>query len=240
MHFSLKQKQALHPFNILIFVLSIYVIFALLIDAFVKLSPETSQLLRDIDHSICVIFFIDFLTRFFTAKNKAHYMRWGWIDLISSIPVFDFFLVARLFRVVQLRRVLRAFRSMRMILKYYFKDKVKSAFTSVGIIAILMVIFSAITVLDVEKNAPNSNIKTAEDALWWAYVTITTVGYGDKYPVTTVGRIIAVGLITVGMGLFGTFTAYIASWFVEKREEEEDFRERKMERKTVDEESGRP
>jgi voltage-gated potassium channel len=239
MHFSIKQRQALHPFNLLIFILSVYVIIALLVDAFAKLSPETSKLLRDIDHAICVIFFIDFLTRFFSAKDKLEYMKWGWVDLISSIPIFDIFLVARLFRVVQLLRVLRAFRSMRMIIKYYFKDKVKGAFTSVGIIAILMVIFSAITILDVEKHAPNSNIKTAEDALWWAYVTITTVGYGDKYPVTTTGRIIAVGLITVGMGLFGTFTAYIASWFVEKREEEEQAKEKRRERKTIDEESGR-
>ena len=71
----------------------------------------------------------------------------------------------------------------------------------------------AIGILQVEKD-PNSNIKTAEDALWWAYVTITTVGYGDKYPVTTEGRLIAVVLMTGGVGLFGTFTAYIASWFV--------------------------
>ncbi|WP_338327313.1 potassium channel family protein [Porphyromonas gingivalis] len=59
-----------------------------------------------------------------------------------------------------------------------------------------------------------SNITTAEDAIWWSYVTITTVGYGDKYPVTTEGRIIAMFLMTAGVGLFGTFTAYIASLFV--------------------------
>ena len=63
----------------------------------------------------------------------------------------------------------------------------------------------------------NSNIKTAEDAIWWAWVTITTVGYGDKYPVTTEGRIIASFLMTAGVGLFGTFTGFIASWFLEKK-----------------------
>ena len=60
----------------------------------------------------------------------------------------------------------------------------------------------------------NSNIKTAEDAIWWAYVTITTVGYGYKFPITTEGRVIVALLMTVGMALFGTFTAYLASWFV--------------------------
>ena len=67
----------------------------------------------------------------------------------------------------------------------------------------------------------NSNIKTAEDATWCAYVTITTMGYGDKYPVTTEDRIIAALPMTVGVGLFGTFTAYLASWFVGEGKREE-------------------
>ena len=58
-------------------------------------------------------------------------------------------------------------------------------------------------------------------AIWWSYVTITTVGYGDKYPVTTEGRIIAMFLMTAGVGLFGTFTAYIASLFVSDNKKEE-------------------
>ena len=76
-----------------------------------------------------------------------------------------------------------------------------------------MVIFSSIAILQVEDTT-NSNIKTAEDAIWWAYVTVTTVGYGDKFPVTTEGRIIAAALMTVGVGLFGTFTGFLASYFV--------------------------
>lgn len=76
-----------------------------------------------------------------------------------------------------------------------------------------MIIFSSIAILQVEVDT-NSNIKTSEDAIWWAYVTITTVGYGDKFPITTEGRMIVALLMTVGVGLFGTFTAYLASWFV--------------------------
>jgi len=66
-----------------------------------------------------------------------------------------------------------------------------------------------------------SNIKVTEDATWWAYVTITTLGYGDKFPVTTEGRMIAALLMTVGVGVVGTFTAYLASWFVGGGEEVE-------------------
>jgi len=69
-------------------------------------------------------------------------------------------------------------------------------------------------------NPPNSNIKTAEDALWWAYVTITTVGYGDRFPVTTEGRLIASLLMTAGVGLFGTFAGYISSLFIQTNQKD--------------------
>jgi len=211
MHISFKQKQALHPFNIVIFVLSSYVVIALLVDAFVDLSPEFSKLLHEIDYFICFFFFIDFLIRFFTAKSKLEYMRWGWIDLISSIPVFDFFLAGRMFRIIQLLRVIRAFRSMNLILKYFFKNKVQGAFTSVGIVAILMIIFSAIGILGVEKDAPGSNIRTAEDALWWSYVTITTVGYGDISPVTPLGKMVASLIMLLGYGIIAVPTGILTT-----------------------------
>ncbi|MFM7664706.1 MAG: potassium channel family protein, partial [Bacteroidota bacterium] len=104
---------------------------------------------------------------------------------------------------------------------HIFTNKAQGAFTSVSIIAILLIIFSAIGMLQVETD-PNSNIKTAEDAIWWSYSTMATVGYGDKYPVTTEGRIIAAILMTAGVGLFGTFTAYIASWFVIDKNENKE------------------
>jgi voltage-gated potassium channel len=143
-------------------------------------------------------------------------MKWGWIDLISSIPTLDFLRAGRALRLIRLIRVLRAFRSTKNLISHIYKSKTQGTFTTVSVIAILMVIFSAIAILQVE-NDPNSNIKTAEDAIWWSYVTITTVGYGDKYPITTEGRFIAAILMTVGVGLFGTFTAFLASYFVEDR-----------------------
>lgn len=225
-----EQKQALHPINILVFFLSLYVIIALIVDTFFPLSQEVHLLLQEVDYVVCVIFFIDFLHRFFTAKSKLRYMRWGWLDLLSSIPM-NFFLAGRLFRIFQLIRVVRAIRSIELITHFFIRNKVRSAFTSAAMLAFLMIVFCSIGILQFEKNVANSNIKTAEDALWWSYVTITTVGYGDKYPVTTEGRILAVLLMTVGVGLFGTFTAYVASWFVAKNDakrEEEEEQERKQ------------
>lgn len=140
-------------------------------------------------------------------------MQWGWIDLISIIPVIDYFRVARLLRIIRLLRILRAFRSTKKIVSHIFKNKAEGTFTTVSIIAVMLLIFSSIAILQVENRA-ESNIKTAEDAIWWAYVTITTVGYGDKFPITTEGRIIAAILMTGGVGLFGTFTAFASSWFL--------------------------
>lgn len=209
-----QKDEKLGTLNLIVTFLSIYVLGALLFDTLYVLPPETSRLLNYIDNSICILFFIDFCVRFFTAENKLKFMHWGWIDLISSIPMVDALRIGRLFRLIRLLRIIRAFRSTRQLVHHIFKNKAKGTLTSVSIFAIMLIIFSAIAILQVEKD-PNSNIKTAEDAMWWAYVTITTVGYGDKFPVTTEGRIIASVLMTAGVGLFGTFTAYIASLFVE-------------------------
>lgn len=200
--------------NIIVIILSIYVLGALIVDTIFVLPTETSILLNYIDTTICTFFFIEFSIRFFRAKSKWKFMRWGWVDILSSIPMIGFLRAGRILRLIRLLRVVRAFRSTRHLVNHIFANKVQGTFTSITVIALLLLIFSSIGILQVETD-PNSNIKTAEDAIWWAYVTITTVGYGDKYPVTTEGRIIAAILMTAGVGLFGTFTAFVASWFVE-------------------------
>ena len=209
--------------NILVLVLSIYVLSAFFIDLIFKLPAEISALLNIFDQAICLVFFIDFVIRFRQAESKAKFMKWGWIDLLSSIPVLDFMRAGRLLRLVKLVRILRALRSARLLYSVIFRNKIQGAFSMVALIGVLTIIFSSIAILQVE-DAPESNIKTAEDALWWTYTTITTVGYGDRYPVTTEGRFIAAILMTVGVGLFGTFTAYVASWFVTNTNEENEIR----------------
>lgn len=199
--------------NLLIIILSFYVLSSLIIETFFTLPKEISKVLNYVDNLICVIFLFDFTLRFKKAENKLKFMKWGWIDLISSVPTLDFMRAGRLLRLIRLIRLIRAFRSTRHIVEHVFKNKMQGTLTSVTIISVLMLLFSSIAILQFET-APNSNIKTAEDAIWFSYSTITTVGYGDKYPVTIEGRIIAAILMTVGVGLFGTFTAFVSSWFV--------------------------
>jgi voltage-gated potassium channel len=211
---SLENKNdKLGVLNIIVIILSIYVLCALIVDTAIVLPPETSRLLNYIDVAICIFFFFEFCIRFFKAENKLKFMAWGWIDLVSSIPMIGILRVGRIFRLIRLLRIIRAFRSTRKLVNHLFINKANGAFVSVFSIAILLLIFCSIAILQVETD-PNSNIKTAEDAIWWAYVTITTVGYGDKFPVTTEGRVIAAILMTAGVGLFGTFTAYVSSWFI--------------------------
>jgi voltage-gated potassium channel len=199
--------------NLLILILSIYVLVILLMNTLFKFPPEVSRMLDIVDNAICFVFLIDFVNRFSKAPNKLKFMRWGWIDLVSSIPAVDILRPGRTLRLIRLLRILRAFRSTKHLMQHFFQRRRQGALNAACIIAILMIMFSSIAILQVEDD-PSSNIKTAEDAIWWAYVTITTVGYGDKFPVTTEGRVIATLLMTAGVGLFGTFTAYLASWFV--------------------------
>ena len=210
-------KKELNLFNIIILVLSLYVLISLIVTTFFVLSDEVTVLLNYVDNLICIIFLVDFAIRFKKANNKLVFMKWGWIDLISSIPYIDFLRAGRVLRLIRLIRVFRAFKATKLIFEHINKNKKQSALTSVALISFLMVIFSSIAILQFEKDV-NSNIKTAEDAIWWSYVTITTVGYGDKFPITTEGRIIGAILMTTGVGIFGTFTALVSSWFIQNKD----------------------
>lgn len=204
--------------NIAVIILSFYALGALLIETFWKLPTETAKLLHYFDNIICAFFLVEFIHNFYKAESKTKFMKWGWIDLVASIPMIEVLRFGRIFQLIRLLRIIMAFRTARHLVSHVFHNKAKGTLTSALVLAILLIIFSSISILQVEKS-PNSNILTAEDAIWWAYTSITTVGYGDKYPVTIEGRIIAVVLMTFGVGLFGTFTAYLASLFLEKKSE---------------------
>lgn len=199
-------------YELFMLALSIFVLIVLFLTYLPKLDPEIKGILRVTDDVVCIIFLGDFLYHFFTAKSKLEYMKWGWLDLLSSIPMMEMGRFARITRILRIIRLLRGIRSARYIVKYISKNKAMSMMYSMMFILITMITIGAICILHFER-AGNSNISTAEDAIWWAFVTVTTVGYGDYYPVTTGGRVIASALMLVGIGLFGSYTGYMASWF---------------------------
>ena len=211
------RAEKIDPQQVVSLVLSLYVLGALIFETLFRVSGPTLELLDKIDFIICFFFLYDFAVRFYKAESKLNFMKWGWIDLISSIPFWGGFQWARTVRIV---RILRAFRSTRILVSFLYRDSSRGTLVSAVLIAILMMIFSSIAVLNFET-APKSNIKGPEDALWWAFTTVSTVGYGDKYPVTTEGRITAVILIMCGVGLFGVYTAFIAKLFVAEGQKED-------------------
>jgi len=208
-------------FQILILILSVYVLCALFVQTVFVLPAQVDLLIESLDFAICLLFIADFFARLYKAPSKMSFLKWGWIDLVSSMPMFDFLRWGRLVRIVRILRILRAFRSTKVLLSNYFNNRAKGTFAAVTMISLLMVIFSSIAILNLE-NTPESNIKTPSDALWWSFATITTVGYGDRFPVTHEGRFIAALLMTTGVGLFGTFTAYVASLFMEAEHKKEE------------------
>lgn len=201
-------------YQLLMLVLCIYALGVLAVQTAAKLRPETRDILDLADYAVCVIFFVDFLIDLWRASDRRKYLfTWGWLDLLSSIPIFHITRWARAARVVRIFRLLRGLRAARILTVVVVKRRVQSVFLAASLVALLLVVFSSIAVLTVET-APESNIKSAEDAVWWAFATITTVGYGDRYPVTSEGRFVAAILMCSGVGLFGSFSGLLAAWFV--------------------------
>lgn len=208
-----SERTALDKFQIVILVLSVYVLAALLVQTIFRLSPETDILIDRIDFIICMVFLFHFFWRLYHAKNKGAFLKWGWIDLVSSIPAFDLLRLGRLVRLIRILRVVRAFRSTKHLVRHLSRNRAETTFATVALICFLMVLSSSIAILNVE-DAPDSNIKTPSDALWWSFFTFTTVGYGNKFPATPEGKVITALLTTAGIALLGVFTALLADRFI--------------------------
>lgn len=222
-----RHNQSVHgdrhgPYLLFSLALSIFAIGALAAEVLLVVDSRTKEILGYTDTAICALFFVDFLTSFYQAPSKWRYLvRWGWLDLISSIPTITVLRFGRAARIVRILRVLRAIRSAKILAEVILLRRAHGTFLAAALTAFLLVVVSSITILHVET-APNSNIKTAEDAVWWSIVTITTVGYGDRFPVTSEGRFIGGVLMFAGVGLFATFSGFVAAWFLRPGETKQD------------------
>lgn len=205
--------QELGPFQLILLALSLLVLGMIGAETLLDLPAETSRVVRWVDDVVCAMFFIDFVVRFRQAESKGAFMKWGWLDLLSAVPVVDSLRWARLFRVVRLLRMLRAAKSLRVVLAHLFGERAGHGLAPVVATTFLVLALSSAGILLVE-HAPESNIRTAGDALWWSVSTVTTVGYGDRYPVTREGRFIAAALMIAGVGMFGALSGTVAGFFL--------------------------
>jgi len=172
-----------------------------------------STLLRTIDTFVCVVFLIDFGVRLYRAPDKVEFMKWNWIDLAASIPEVEFLRLGRFVRLLRIIRLLRAVRSSHRLLNLLLKQRFQSGIASVSLMLFLLLTFSSVAILFFERS-PEASIKTAGDAVWWSVCSLTTVGYGDVYPISFEGRVLAMIVLLCGVGLFGTVSGMMASFFV--------------------------
>ncbi len=184
------------------------VVFLLAFAAPIAFPDEPEWITRLCEHVVTaawVVFALDYFVRLVMATNKWLFVRTNLLDL--AVVVLPFLRPLRLVRLLALLSVLNraGTRSLR--------GRVV-AYTAAA--AVLLIIIGALAMTDAERNAPDATITNLGDGFWWATTTITTVGYGDTYPVTVTGRFIATGLMVGGIAVLGVVTATIASWLVQR------------------------
>ncbi len=150
-------------------------------------------------------FAIDYVVRLVLSRDRGRFVRHNVVDLlVVAVPLL------RPLRLLQLVRVLEVLhRSAAASLRGRVATYV------LGGTALVMVVAS-LAVLDAERGEQGANINGFGDAVWWSFATITTVGYGDHYPVTEAGRFVAAGLMVAGIALLGVVTAWLASWLIDR------------------------
>jgi voltage-gated potassium channel len=215
-----RTAQHGNAYNIFILVLTVQSLLIMLL-LILPLDEATLTTLRAFDNVVCVIFLIDFAINLARSRPRREYFVYqrGWLDLIGSIPSLGFFPIAGLLRLARLSRVARIARLLqgqnkRALVRDVVDNRGQYALFITFLAAFVVLSFSTVAVIQFESHSPDSNIKTGGDALWWGLVTITTVGYGDRFPMTFLGRAMGVFVMFAGVGIIGSLASILASILV--------------------------
>ena len=209
-----------NSYNIFILVLTIFSLILMVLQL-LPLSQAEKDLLLVYDNAVCVIFLLDFAMNLVRAKPKRAYFigERGWLDLLGSIPtlgVLQFTALLRLARLSRLARITKLLRGQAgkdLVIDVLANRSQYATFITI-LLAGMVLSFASLIVLEVESRSPDANITTGGDALWWGLVTITTVGYGDFFPVTTIGRLTGAFVMFAGIGIIGALASILASLLV--------------------------
>jgi len=182
--------------------------------------PESREIIRVCDIVLSAILLLDCGFRLIIAPSRRDYLlrKHGWADILGSLP-FPAVRLARFFRIVRVIRLLRD-AGLRRLRRAVLRDRAGSMLMGVLFLTLVLIEVVSTLILAIEVRVAGSNIHTPSDALWWTYVTIATVGFGDRYPVTDPGRVVGAMTMTVGVVLFGALTAFLADKFVRPRASE--------------------
>ncbi len=209
-----------NSYNIFILVLTIFSL-AIMVVLLLPLDQDTRDLVNLYDNLICVVFLADFAYNLTGAKPRRAYFvgQRGWLDLLGSIPSIGVFQLGALLRLARLSRLARITRLLRgqagkdLVIDVLQNRGQYATFITI-LLAGMVLSVASVLVLQFESRDPNANITTGGDAIWWGIVTITTVGYGDFYPVTQLGRLTAVFVMFAGIGIIGALASILASMLV--------------------------
>lgn len=210
-------------YEVFILLLSLLSVANMLFVVIVNATGSTDGPARDVvlamDLIITPIFVIDFFYRLLTARSKSGYLigGWGWADFLATMPMFRIF---RVFRIIRVIRLLTTY-GPRRFFRDIKKSRAQATFLLTMFLVILVVEMAGASIYYAERGAEGANIGSASDAIWWGLVTITTVGYGDRFPVTFAGRIIGIFLLFAGIGLFSVLTGFIANIFLAPSDDDE-------------------
>jgi len=219
-----------NAYELFILVLTILSLVIMVGQVLRRANDATTTLLNVYENIICLVFIGDFVARLRRAPSKRGYFigERGWLDLLGSIPSFGFLggngRWSSLFRLARLSRLLRNVRLFRKqgkdeVLGDVLENRGQYAVLITLTAAMLVLVFASIFVVQFESTAPDGNIKTGGEAIWWAIVTLTTVGYGDYFPVTAPGRITGVFVMVTGIGIIGALASIFASLLVSPGDE---------------------
>ena len=191
-----------------------------------SLPGEVAHLAELADLAVCALFWGKAAWDFYRAPSRVGWLRWGWADLLASVPSVGFLRPLRALRLVMMIRVIRSTtRGVHGIATYFNVDRTRSVAATVFALIVISVLTTSFVVLGVESGAPAANILTAEDALWWAVSTLfgaEAAGFGDHHTVTTAGRVMSLWLVVLSLGLIGSLAGIISAWIEQEPSQHKD------------------
>ncbi|MGD8112078.1 potassium channel family protein [Vibrio sp. NTOU-M3] len=202
-------KVETKPMSLLSLILSFVALFVVSTLLFAPLQPQTRQVLIGLDFIICSIFLLQLSVDLIRSTDRVQFLKRHWIDFLASLPMIEPLRFARLFHIL---RVILVLRSGHYVIHQLLDNRRETTLASILLLLVVLLTVGSSMMLMIEGKAANANIQSGGDALWWALVTISTVGYGDHYPVTNGGKILASALIICGVGIFGMISGLITSF----------------------------
>lgn len=206
-----------NPYNFFIIILTVLSL-GIMVLLLLPISEATRDLLIWYDNMICLVFLGDFISNIRRAPSGREYFfkQRGWLDLLGSMPTFSILRYTALLRLARISRLARLTKLARDknkhgIIEEMLRNRGQYAgFITITLAIVVMVVCSTL-VLQFESRSEDANIVTGGDAIWWAIVTITTVGYGDRYPVTSLGRIVGVFVMLAGVGIIAAMASLLTT-----------------------------